>query len=470
MTLTGDELARARRRFLKAGGLAAAAALGLSPPGRLLAAAGNAGGLSSHPGYGPLAPVRDLTTGLPLLSLPEGFGYLTFGWAGEAMADGAPCPGAHDGMGRVHAEGDVLTLVRNHEQVTGAGSFAPQAATYDAPCAGGTVTLRFDAAAGRLIDMRPSLSGTLQNCAGGTTPWRSWLSCEEFVSDAGDVRLKDGKVHRLRRDHGYVFEVPAEGLSRAEPIVGMGRMRHEAATVHPRSGDVYLTEDQEAGGASGFYRFIPKVRDDFLRGGRLQMLKAVGQPDLRTGQRVGRRLKVAWVEIEHPDRGFDADGQPVGLQAQGYAGAASKFSRLEGCIAGDDVVYFTSTNGGDAGCGQVWAYYRDSSELVLVHEPADPAQLDYPDNVVLSPRGGLVICQDSARTRQHLYGLAAGGGLFAFARNDVVLDGAMGFSGDYRREEWAGCCFSPDGKWLFANIYRPGFSVAITGPWKHGLI
>lgn len=469
MTSSGNDLVRARRRFLKAGGLAATAAFGLSPLGQLLARAGGAHGAPSHPGYGRLRPVRDLTTGLPLLRLPEGFSYITFGWAGEEMQDGAPCPGAHDGMGLVCADGDLLTLVRNHEVVTGAGSFAPASATYDARCAGGTATLRFDAAAGKLVDMRPSLSGTLQNCAGGITPWGSWLSCEEFVSDPGEVRLHDG-VHTLARSHGYVFEVPADGLSRAEPIVGMGRMRHEAATVYPRTGDVYLTEDQETGGASGFYRFIPKVRDDFLRGGRLQMLKAVGQPDLRAGQVVGRRLKVEWVEIEDPDRGFDADGQPIGLQAQGYAGGASKFSRLEGGIAGDDVVYFTSTNGGDAACGQVWAYYPESSELALVFEPSDPAVLDYPDNVVLSPRGGLVICQDAKGPRQHLYGLTAGGELFAFARNDVVLDGAMGFSGDYRGQEWAGSCFSPDGKWLFANVYRPGFSVAITGPWKTGLI
>jgi secreted PhoX family phosphatase len=107
-----------------------------------------------------------------------------------------------------------------------------------------------------------------------------------------------------------------------------------------------------------------------------------------------------------------------------------------------------------------------------VYESTDPQVLDYPDNVVVSPRGGLVICEDSKGSgSEHLFGLTRGGDLFRFARNDVVLDrGQRGFIGDFRNAEWAGVCFSPDGRWLFANVYNPGFSVAITGPWREGLI
>ena len=131
-----------------------------------------------------------------------------------------------------------------------------------------------------------------------------------------------------------------------------------------------------------------------------------------------------------------------------------------------------ATDGGDAKCGQVFAYYPASEELLVVYESTDPDVLDYPDNVVVSPRGGLVICEDSrGASSEHLFGLTRTGALFQFARNDVLLDhGYRGFVGDFRNAEWAGVCFSPDGRWMFANVYNPGFSVAITGPWRDGLI
>ena len=298
----------ARRRLLKAAGYGLGlAGMGLTPVGQLLARAGST--TQVHGGYGPLKPVRDLNTGLPLLRLPEGFRYTTFGWAGEALAGDIACPGKHDGMGVVRADGDVVTLVRNHE-IGGEthGSFTPAGATWDPDCAGGTSTLRFDTAAGRLLEARPSLSGTLVNCAGGVTPWGTWLSCEEIVLTRGQVVQVDGVSHTMRQSHGYVFEVPAEGLSTAEPIVAMGRFKHEAATIDPSTGIVYLTEDGHR--RAGFYRMLPAVPGELLRGGRLQMLAAEGAPDLRRGRRQGERLKVRWVEIEQPDQDHDGKAEP----------------------------------------------------------------------------------------------------------------------------------------------------------------
>ncbi|MBW8366945.1 MAG: PhoX family protein [Arenimonas sp.] len=458
-----------RRQLLKVGGLGlGAAALGLSPVGRLLAQAGTSGLV--HAGYGALRPVRDTNTGLALLRLPEGFSYTTFGWTGEALAGGRACPRKHDGMGVLRADGDLVTLVRNHEVTDDpGGSFAPPEATYDPDCGGGTVTLRFDTAAGKLVDMRPSLSGTLVNCAGGVTPWGTWLSCEEIVLDKGQkVPVGPDYVHEMKQSHGFVFEVPATGLSKAEPLLAMGQFKHEAVCVDPGSGIFYLTEDLKP--AAGFYRMLPTVPGEPVRGGRLQMLKAVGSPDLRTGRRVGERHAVQWVEIEDPTAGLGADGEDNGVVTQGLANGGSAFIRLEGCIHGDGRVYFTSTSGGNAECGQLWAYHPGQETLELVFESPDAAVLDYPDNIILSPRGGLVICEDSEQPVQRLYGMTRDGGLFEFCRSDVRLDGFRGYSGDFRGAEWAGACFSPDGKWLFANLYEPGFSVAITGPWKDGLI
>src|SRR5687768_16729774 len=190
-----------RRRFLQ-GGVAAGTLLSAGAVGDLLAHAGQRA--VRGVGYGPLAPGRDRTTGLPLLALPAGFSYLTFGWAGEPLPGDLPTPDKHDGMGIVARRGDVLTLVRNHEIKAGYGSFAAPSATYDPPCAGGTVTLRFDQREGRLIDARPSLSGTLVNCSGGTTPWGTWLSCEEIVTASGTTSL-EGVDRLLGADHGFVF-------------------------------------------------------------------------------------------------------------------------------------------------------------------------------------------------------------------------------------------------------------------------
>lgn len=461
----------ARRRFLSLGG-GAALGLSLSPLGRVLAAAGDATTATANAaaGYGPLRPVLDDTTRQPLLLLPEGFRYRSFGWTGEPLADGTPTPRAHDGMGVVRRRGDQLTLVRNHEVVRADGAFGPAASHYDPACSGGTVTLEFDTARGALVEAHASLSGTLQNCAGGVTPWNTWLSCEELVSRAdAPVLMKDGEAV-LKRDHGFAFEVPAHGLSRAEPLLDLGQFKHEAAAVHQPSGAVYLTED--AYEVAGFYRCLPIVPGELVRGGRLQMLRTKQREELRRGLRAGQRFAVDWVDIEQPARGVDpADGEPRGVQRQGFAQGAARFTRLEGVIATEHEVFFTSTDGGDAACGQLWVYLPGSEELLLVYESPNPATLDYPDNIVLSPRGGLLVCQDSKLGTQRLYGIGRdGGGLFEFARNNVQLDGERGFSGDFRSAEWAGGCFSPDGKWLFANVYSPGFTVAITGPWKDGLL
>ncbi|HEY0955331.1 MAG TPA: alkaline phosphatase PhoX [Roseateles sp.] len=418
-------------------------------------------------GYGPLRPVADEATGLPLLMLPEGFSYRSFGWAGEALANGSTVPGAADGMGIVKTEGEVFTLVRNHEIFGTAGGFGPAASHYDAGCDGGTVTLRYDRAAGKLLEQRGSLSGTLVNCAGGTTPWGSWLSCEEIVTPAGHSGQLRGKSFRLEKPHGFVFEVPADGASNARALTALGQFKHEAALVDA-DGTVYLTEDAQP---AGFYRLLPAKKGDLAAGGRLQMLRARKASDLRTGLKPGQQFDIDWVDIARPADGVGDNGHN-GVLNQGRAQGGSLFTRLEGLHAGRDEIFFTSTDGGDAKAGQVWRFIPSQQRLELFVESPGASVFDYPDNLCLHPRSDLiVVCEDSKQPVQRLYGLRRDGGhdglagLFELVRNNVQLAGEhLGLKGDFRGAEWAGTCFSADGKTLFANVYRPGFTVAISGP------
>jgi secreted PhoX family phosphatase len=249
----------------------------------------------------------------------------------------------------------------------------------------------------------------------------------------------------------------------------MGRFVHEAVAVDPSNSIVYETEDR---GDAGLYRYVPSVPRALGAGGRLEMLAVDGRPglDLRRGVRRGEEIPVSWVVIDdarraHRDPG-EADTQ--GVFSQGAAKGGARFARLEGAWFGEGRLVFTSTSGGEAQRGQVWQLDPERSRLTLLYESPGEAELDGPDNICVSPRGGLVICEDGAR-EQFLRALTRNGRLFAFARNNLVLRGERnGIAGDFTDQEFAGACFSPDGEWLFVNIQTPGITFAITGPWRDG--
>jgi secreted PhoX family phosphatase len=459
-----------RRDFLKGFGAVAGTALGSVPFQSLMARSLEAPADGHATGYGPLRPVADDTTGLELIDLPDGFSYQTYGWTDDPMDDGLPTPARHDGMAVVKADGDLLTLVRNHEIVNDRGSFGPSDITFDPAAAGGTSNLQFDLGKGRFVRSWASLSGTMQNCCGGPTPWESWLSCEELVINPGFVMDDNGRRRelKLRNRHGYVFEVPAEGLVKPEPLIDLGQIQHEAAAIDPSSGIVYETEDNSWG--SGFYRMLPREPGNLKAGGELQMMKVKGRPELRKDVPLETEMDVSWVTIEHPQRGHTPGTQDMsGVIKQGIRQEATIFARLEGCWYADGVVYFTSTSGGNLEKGQVYAFDIGEQTLRLIYETRDLLLMNKPDNITIAPSGSMVICEDGSREEMLLLMLSGDGQLFPLARNVIRLDGEKNdVSGNFAGAEWCGASFSPDGQWLFVNIQKPGITFAITGPWQHG--
>jgi secreted PhoX family phosphatase len=271
--------------------------------------------------------------------------------------------------------------------------------------------------------------------------------------------------------HGYVFEVPAVGHGNPAPIRDMGRFSHEAVALDPATGDVYLTED--AGDSSGLYKFVPHQPGNLSAGGSLFMFK-VGSTktthhNLFTGYPNNTRFWADWVPIETPDN--TASNMPGNfVWSQGRAQGAATFGRLEGAWYGNGKIYFASTNGGAARQGQIWELSPNKQYLRLVFESPAGATLNSPDNICVSPRGGLVLCEDG-NGDEFLHGLTVTGTIFPFCKNNVVLAGQRnGITGNFRGSEFAGACFSPDGKWLFANIQSPGITFAITGPWREGAL
>jgi secreted PhoX family phosphatase len=458
-----------RRGFLR-GGLAAAT-LGMVAGGPLAALSARTADAATmvkrgfSPDYGPLHPVKDHTTGLELLKLPRGFEYLTHGWTGDLMSDGRPTPSTHDGMAAFKpsealkdrtsgtGKGHWTVLVRNHEVGSFGGAFVEPA--YNPAAGGGTTSLIFDTRKGKFLESWASLGGTVRNCAGGPTPWGSWLSCEETTLINGEHR------------HGYVFEVPHDGVGDARPYREMGRFSHEAVAVDPATGWVYETEDATP---SGFYRFRPKVKGDLAKGGVLEMM-TIGSSPYRTytdGTGVSYP-EIGWVVIDNPDPG---PGRTSVVQ-QGIAKGGASFSRLEGAWYHDGKVYIVSTSGGPTGQGQVFEYDLASDTMRVLFASPNASVLNNPDNICVSPRGGIVLCEDGSGV-EYLHGLTADGEIFPFAENAVVIPsggvpGKKAAPGNYTGSEWCGSVFdSRDGGWLFANIQSPGITFAITGPWENG--
>jgi secreted PhoX family phosphatase len=483
-----------RRRLLKRG---AAGALATSAPfvttlqafAQRQAASHQINSSLTESPYGPVRPVKDDTTGLELLQLPEGFSYTSFSWTGDLMEDGNPVPGAHDGMGVVGLtdDGKQIILIRNHElgstaDLIHAPAIYDNAELPEGHRPGGGNTNIFFPLDGSKITTIPSLGGTRANCAGGTTPWGTWLSCEENVAD----HSAEGG-----RPHGYVFEVTADpALTSGRPIIGMGRYKHEAVAVDPVNSFVYLTEDNR--NMSPIYRFVPHDRSQQLgsleRGGRLQAAKIRGIhfAELLAPQ-LGDAYELEWVDIDDPDMATDENGAS-GPYLQARAAGALSISRGEGIWYHEGMMYIVHTSAGlnargepGRGEGAVWMLDTARNKITCIFASPDAVVSNNPDNITVSPRGGVVLCEDGGGVEdefgfgERLMGLKPTGETFIFAKNNVILSeeeisaaGKNVSAGDFRNQEFAGATFDPDGNILFFNLQTPGITFAIRGPWEKG--
>lgn len=427
---------------------------------------------AARSGYGPL--VKDPEG---ILNLPEGFRYRIISRKGDKMDDGLLLPGAPDGMAAFRGSKGNVIVVRNHELSPDRlenGAFGtsnellgtvPSEKFYDAgkrtlPGLGGTSTFVYNPKTGQIEKQFLSLAGTARNCAGGPTPWNSWLTCEESTFKVG------GYEGKAERDHGYVFEVPASekvGLAEPLPLKAMGRFNHEAVAVDPRTGIVYLTEDR---GDSLIYRFIPDTPGKLLNGGKLQALAIKGQKSFDTRNweslktpkfPLRQALDVEWIDLNQVESPEDD------LRYQGFNNGAACFARGEGMWYGNKEIYFACTNGGHISSGQVFRYIPGASEgqpgeknapgkLELFAESQDKEILKNCDNLTVAPWGDVVLCEDASHP--FLVGITPSGEYYKLAEN-------VGY-----KSEFAGGVFSPTGETYFVNIQGAGLTVAITGPWK----
>ena len=460
---TLDRRTLLRRGLAAGGGLAA-----LGPLHALGAQVAHGANAKRGVGYGPLVDKGDLW-------LPAAFEYAVIQRQGEPMSDGNPVPGIFDGMAAYRGKGGTVVLIRNHENRRREGEIpvvVPEELRYDADATynAGNTKIVLDPKRPRggfeVLETFAILGGTDTNCAGGTTPWGSWVTCEEVVNrSAAGVK------------HGYVFDIPsgADGPVKAEPILGAGRFVHEAALFF--GGALYQTEDQtkSAGNPAGsaFYRYVPEPpyggKHPLAKTtGVLQALKLKDEPlaDMDVGRVPLEPLAAEWVTIDEPDHDDDTDAGPLATRNQARAKGAAAFNREEGMWVGGKKIYFDVTNGGEAGQGQVWEYDPERETLTLIFESPSSAVLQSPDNVVIVPKTGHIFLQEDGGGEQFTRGVTPRGEIYDFARTTA------------NSTEFCGGCFDPYGQVLFLNQQGDrgnlpdgppdggAVTYAIWGPWR----
>ncbi|GAA4907013.1 WD40 repeat protein [Stackebrandtia albiflava] len=331
------------------------------------------------------------------LALPEGFTSRVVARSGRPVKD-LVWHLAPDG-GACFPDGDGWVYVSNSE----------------VPLIGGASAIRFHAD-GTIDRAYPILRGTSLNCAGGATPWNTWLSCEEIF-------------------RGRVYETDPFGGGEAVRRDALGRFKHEAAACDPDRGVVYLTEDESDG---CFYRFRPDTWGDLSRG-TLEVL--CGSEDTTT---------VTWQPVPDPQPGvFDT-------QTREQVDAARHFDGGEGCHYAAGVCYFTAK-----GDGKVWAYDAVDETVTPVYDGG--GTLEGVDNITGTAGGDLYVAEDGGDMEINII------------TPDGVTAPVLRVEG-HDESEITGPAFSPDGTRLYFSSQRgaSGFSAGtdgvtyeVTGPFRH---
>ncbi len=401
-----------------------------------LLAFGLLGGLA---GCGSLPKGRRLKTDPNrVLNLPQGFSYKVLQRKGSLMSDGYDVPGRPDGMGSFQGKDGSVILMRNHELDEGQSDFSPYFSSqskqhfYDQEGYGAVSRLVIDPQSLKVISSNLVLAGSSRNCAGGLSPW-GWVSCEET----------------LDHGHGFAFLCShhASELAQPQPLKSFGRFNHEAFAFHPQTAISYQTEDR---GDGCFYRFVPDDKQQPFGKGLLQALSVSGFPELNTSLDIEKETEFAvdWVSIDEPVPEND------NCRFQGRDKGAASFSRGEGLWLHDNELYFSATNGGLKGKGQIFQLKdldKPGNKMKLICEAEGRSSMESPDNLAVAPWGDLVVAEDGKGV-DYIRIISRKGKIVTLARN--VRSSS----------EIAGVNFSPDGRLLFLNLQEDGLTIAIKGP------
>ena len=384
--------------------VAVGGALALGPAFLREALAANA--VAGASPYGPLQPPDALG-----LMLPPGFTGREIARGGRVVG-GYPWHFGSDGQATYRTNAGGWILVSNSET--------------PAPTGGGSSAIRF-APDGTIERAYRILAGTNLNCAGGPTPWGTWLSCEEHPG-------------------GMVWEADPAGILPALPRPALGNFAHEAAAVDPVHEHVYLTEDE---GDGCFYRFTPVVYPGLTAG--LLEVAAVASDGT-----------VAWHPV--PDPNIVTAGKPTRQQVP----QATHFNGGEGLWYDDGIIYFTTK-----GDRKVWAYDTDTLVLETIYDrsQAPDASLDAVDNVTVAASGDVYVCEDGGNMEIGII-TPPGPDSPAVVAPFLRLTGAQ-----HAKSEMAGVVFDPSGTRLYfasqrAYPYVDGTPAAdgaiyeVTGPFR----